>query len=154
MDGFWDGSYESGPTLTDAMVRAAEREGGYRLPAAYVQLLRTQNGGYPQRKCFPLPTRPGRRPDYVRIERFIRLGEDGNPSYCREMIDEWEYPDAGLVVADTPDAGHTAVMLDYSECGPDGEPRVVHVETEDEEPEVLVLAPDFVAELVACPDEA
>ena len=48
-------------------------------------------------------------------------------------------------------------MLDYSECGPQGEPRVIHVDTEtfDEEPEVLVIAPDFetfVNGLVDCGD--
>jgi len=36
------------------------------------------------------------------------------------------------------------MMLDCSKCGPEGEPRVIHVETETSDaPEVLVLAPDF-----------
>jgi hypothetical protein len=34
------------PPLTDAAVAAAEAEIGYRLPDAYLDLLRRQNGGY------------------------------------------------------------------------------------------------------------
>ena len=40
-------------------------------------------------------------------------------------------------------------------CGPQGEPRVIHVETEGGEPHVTVLAPDFASfaeALVACPE--
>jgi hypothetical protein len=43
----------------------------------------------------------------------------------------------------TPTAGHDAIMLDYSVCGPRGEPRIVHVEPEDDA--TTVLAPDFAA---------
>jgi hypothetical protein len=61
------------------------------------------------------------------------------------MIDEWGYPGVGVVIAPTPWRVHTAVMLDYSECGPAGEPRVIHVETETAQPGTRVLAPNFAA---------
>lgn len=66
------------------------------------------------------------------------------------MIQEWGYPAVGLVVFDTPAGGHDAVMLDYSACGPAGEPRVVYV---DEDRSVLLVADDFgefVRKLVDC----
>jgi hypothetical protein len=62
------------------------------------------------------------------------------------MIKEWGYPDVGIVIGATPAGGHTTVMLDYSECGPKGEPRVIYVvaaESEDEDSDFFVLAPDF-----------
>ena len=43
----------------------------------------------------------------------------------------------------TPTAGHDAIMLDYSVRGPRGEPRVVHVEPEDDTS--AILATDFEA---------
>jgi hypothetical protein len=69
------------------------------------------------------------------------------------MIREWGYPDVGIFIAHAPSAGHDGVMLDYIECGPQGEPRVIHVDTEGDEPIVQVLAPDartFFLGLVDC----
>ena len=64
------------------------------------------------------------------------------------LIGEWGYPEVGVVIASD---GHTAVMLDYSLCGPRGEPRIIWVNMEvGDEPEVVVLAPsvgEFLAQL-------
>lgn len=148
----WDGDLPpwheyAGPPLTDELVRDAEEMLGYKLPAAYLDLLRSQNGGLPRRRCIL----GGRR----RVEISGLYGVGGwygvdNPERgSRPMIREWGYPEAGVVIAPTPSGGHEAVMMDYSECGPAGEPRVVHVETEGGAPAVTVLAPDFVSFVAA-----
>lgn len=58
------------------------------------------------------------------------------------MIDEWKYPAIGVVVCDTPSAGHDMVFLDYREWGPTGEPCVVHVDQEYNY-KITKLANDF-----------
>ncbi|MBM7856491.1 hypothetical protein JOD27_000265 [Lentzea nigeriaca] len=62
------------------------------------------------------------------------------------LIAEWGYPDVGLVICDMPSGGHDALMLEYSEAGPEGEPCVVHVD-EDRVPDSFGR---FVANLVSC----
>ncbi|OWK42255.1 SMI1/KNR4 family protein [Fimbriiglobus ruber] len=153
----WDGELPpwheyAGPPLTDELVRAAEEVLGYRLPAAYLDILRIQNGGLPRRRYAPV----GR--GWVEITGLFGVGGwygiDNPDRGSRYAIREWGYPDTGVVIAPTPAGGHEAVVLDYSGCGPAGEPRVVRVVAEGGRPEVVDLAPDFasfVAALAVCP---
>ena len=150
MNDFWtDDGYFTGPPLRDEMVRAAEALLGYTLPVSYLNLLRSRNGGTPVRTCFPTTTPTSWAEDHIALTGIRGIGgqwgidspELGNA--C--MIEEWGYPDIGIVVGECPSAGHDVVMLDYSMCGPSGEPRVVHVETECSVPRITLLAGDFQA---------
>jgi hypothetical protein len=143
-DFFDDSTHYTGPPLTDAMVDAAERALGYALPASYLRLLRAKNGGRPRHRCFPtggdlLPE------NVVRLETLFgiggRWGIDSGPLGSRRLIEEGGFPEIGVIVCMTPTAGHDAVMLDYRECGPRGEPRVVYADSEDGL--TILLAPDF-----------
>lgn len=69
------------------------------------------------------------------------------------MVSEWGYPDIGLVMFLTPSAGHDTVMLDYTDCGVDGEhgePSVAYV---DEDRVARQLAPSLDAFLGALVDD-
>src|SRR5262249_39287028 len=80
-----------------------------------------------------------------------RWGIDSDEFGSRHFIEQAGFPELGIVIGMTPSAGHDAIMLDYSGRGAQGEPQVIHVDSEDGE--TIVLAPsfaDFVAGLVDC----
>lgn len=142
----WADDYTEAP-LTDAMLASVEQELGFRLPRAYVALMRHQNGGVPRNTCFPTSTSTSWASDHIAISGIMGIGRTrlysllgslGSPA----MQDEWGYPTFGVCLCHCPSAGHDMVMLDYRECGPEGEPRVVHVDQEFGMA-VTVLAPDF-----------
>jgi hypothetical protein len=148
---FWDdpfdeSDYFTGPTLTEEMIQATEAKLGYRLPQSYLRLLRIKNGGSLRRSCFPTQLSTTGEDAYLELSGIRGIGGDWSIYNSR---DEVHYPEVGLVIGETPSAGHDTFMLDYSECGPQGEPRVIHVETETGDPPqvyvpiVSVLAPDF-----------
>ncbi|MFL5358743.1 SMI1/KNR4 family protein [Archangium sp.] len=150
---FLKGSTGTSPKVTEEMLARAQTTLRLRLPLAYVTLLRERNGGVPARRCFRTTAPTSWAPDHIEISRLLGIGfEEGLDGALGSayLVREWDYPDIGLVICDTPSGGHDTVMLDYSECGPEGEPRVVYV---DEDRSVLLLARDFsafVAGLVDC----
>jgi hypothetical protein len=146
-DDFFDGSeYYTGPPLTEAMVADAELSLGYRLPQSYLRLLRAKNGCAPKRPCHPTGG-TGWSDNHVRVTSISgiggRWGIDSEEFGTRHMIRSAGFPEIGIIVGWTPTAGHDSIMLDYSECGPRGEPRVVHVDGDSGESEIL--APTFEA---------
>ncbi|MGO8745479.1 MAG: SMI1/KNR4 family protein [Thermoguttaceae bacterium] len=138
--GFWEDSdyarkeYVEEP-LSDDLVSSIETELGVRLPASYLVLMKTQNGGIPRNTCFPTKTRTSWAEDHVAITGIFGAGRNKTYSLCGEhgstfMQEMWGYPQWGICVCDCPSAGHDMIMLDYRQCGRDGEPEVVHVDQE------------------------
>ena len=133
--GFWndvDYAFESyiGKPVTDKDIKAAEAELGYTLPAAYIELLKNHNGGVVKKNCF---INDDGDCVYVtgiygidRDKKYSLLGEMGNKFWISKV----KYPPIGVVVADTISGGHDMIFLDYRECGPTGEPKVVRVDQE------------------------
>lgn len=148
MDDFWsDSNYCTGPQLSDAAVRKAEKRFGYKLPKAYLRLLRVRNGGSPRRPYFHIQGLAGWGQGYFEVESLRGIGHEDWSIDTNDMGDN--YPEIGLIIGDTPSGGHDAVMFDYSQCGPKGEPRVVHAVQGCAASEVTVLAPDFTAFVAA-----
>jgi SMI1-KNR4 cell-wall len=152
---FDDSDYFSGPPVTPVAVRAAEASLGVSLPAAYVALLSERNGGSPNRRCFPTPFSTSWAPDHIGIDAILGVGgEWGIDSVglgSRDMVAERGYPDLGVVICAMPSGGHDSVMLDYRDCGPEGEPAVVYVD-EDRVPRQIASSFEaFVEGLIDCP---
>lgn len=151
---FWRGNeYARATEISEqvdaAVVRSIEQELGYKIPAAYIALMESQNGGTPSRTSFPTEEATSWAEDHIAITDIHGIRRDRSHSFggglgSRFMIEEWGYPDLGIVICDCPSAGHDVVMLDYRLCGPEGEPSVVHVDQEDDY-EITYLAPNFEA---------
>ena len=147
---FWD--LESGGDShdlppDDSLIAELELELGYRLPASYIAFMKRYNGGRPHLTCFPTEQWTSWAEDHCAIDSFLSIGRRqpsslGGEFGSRFMIEEWGYPDLGVYICDCPSAGHDMVALDYRECGPQGEPQVVHVDQEGDY-QVSVLAPTF-----------
>jgi hypothetical protein len=110
---------------------AAESRLGYRLPASYIELLKEKNGGQPLRASFRTTLAPAWAPDHLEIETFHGVGgENGIDRISEYLIQEWGYPNIGIVLCGLPSGGHDVIMLDYSVCGPTGEPSVAYIDDE------------------------
>lgn len=135
------------PAPSDELVAEVEAELGYRLPAAYLELCRTRNGGTLRRNCFPTEGVHVWAEDHVAVTGLRAIGRTATWSLLGDlgspfMQAEWGYPDIGVCFADTPTAGHSEFMLDYRESGPQGEPAVVVVDQEADY-RISFVAPDF-----------
>lgn len=149
---FWESSDYSNRTyvlepVSDAALESVQFELGYKLPASYVALMRTQNGGIPRFTCYRTTSGTSWSADHIAITGIYGIGRSKPNSLCGEYCsqfwsDEWSYPPIGVYFADCPSAGHDMLCLDYSLCGPQGEPRVVHVDQERDY-KITVLAPSF-----------
>lgn len=154
LDDFWDDSeyareaYQSEPP-TDELIVSIEEELGYKLPSSYIALMKQRNGGVPKNTCFPTEDATSWSEDHIAISGILGVGREKSYSLCGDlgsqfMIEDWGYPDIGVVICDCPSAGHDVVMLDYRACGRDGEPEVIHVDQEGDY-EITFLADNFEA---------
>lgn len=152
ISGFWEQSeyankeYVDDP-VTDETVASVERALGYRLPRAYVELMKHQNGGIPKKTNHRTKESTSWAGDHIAIAGIYSIGSRKPNSLCgrfgsRFWITEWKYPPIGVYFADCPSAGHDMVCLDYRKCGPTGEPQVVHVDQEGDYA-ITFVAKDF-----------
>jgi hypothetical protein len=154
LNAFWDPSeyalseYTDAP-LTSEMVAMVERALGYKLPPAYVALMRSHNGGCPTRTRHRTAVPTSWASDHIAITGIYAIGATKPCSLCGACgsafwQDEWGYPPIGVYFADCPSAGHDMLCLDYRQCGPQGEPTVVHVDQEFDY-KITFVARDFEA---------
>ena len=93
--------------LTDDLLASIEAELGYKLPRAYVELAKIQNGGIPKRTNHRTSERTSWAEDHVAITGIYAIGRNQTYGLCGKicsqlMIDEWGYPPIGVYFADCP----------------------------------------------------
>jgi len=132
--------------LTEEIWIKVENELGYKLPQSYIHLMKTQNGGKPKNDTFQFGE-PSEWVDFfVSNICFSGIGFTKGSSLCgktgmKYMMKEWSYPEIGVLFWSD---GHTALFLDYTECGSKGEPKVVYVQ-EEHNYKMTVLSENFEA---------
>ena len=136
-----------GKTPTDEDFKKVEKELGYRLPESYKALMRIQNGGVFYKNTFELPFQREWTGELIDVEYILGVDSAKKYSLCGEFgnklwIEEWKYPNIGIAVCGTSSGGHDMIFLDYSDCGPEGEPCVVHIDQEGNY-EITYLADNF-----------
>lgn len=119
-------------TLTAEEIDKVEKSLGYKLPDSYINLMKIQNGGIPKNN--EIKCSNGKN---IVITGIFGIGFDKERSLCGKLgsqfwINEWEYPNIGIAICDTISGGHDMIFLDYRECGVDGEPKVVHIDQEND----------------------
>ncbi|CAM3600025.1 MULTISPECIES: SMI1/KNR4 family protein [Paenibacillus] len=149
---FWDDGAEAADLYTmapptDDLVESIQEELVFKLPTAYIQMMKVHNGGIPRRRFFPVQS--GDAPDgRIEITGMLGIGREKKHSLCGEagsryMIENRGYPEIGVVLCLCPSESE-AVMLDYRAAGNDGEPEVVHVDQRHPD-KMTRLAPNFQA---------
>lgn len=114
------------PPLTDRMMKDAEKRLGVRLPAAYVQALSIQNGGYLRRRHHASGASI-RSIDGISGNSPFRNWSEEKELMAQEGIDT--IPDIDGLIPLTGD-GHEYVCLDYRESGSTGEPCITSIDVE------------------------
>lgn len=143
---------------SEELISAVEKELGYKLPASYISLMKQHNGGLVTKTAFRTSKSTSWAMDHIAITGIMGIGSEKTYSICGDlgsefMIDNWEYPAIGIAICDCPSAGHDLVFLDYRECGPQGEPQVVHIDQEDDY-KITYLAVNFEEFIKGLEDES
>ncbi|MBN2981022.1 SMI1/KNR4 family protein [Cohnella algarum] len=133
---------------SDELIASVEEELVFRLPTFYVRMMKAQNGGVPRNRFYPLGESDSGTDGFIEISGISGIGRKKKRSLCgdlgsRATIENGGYPEIGVVICDCPsEAG--VVMLDYRDCGNDGEPEIVYVDKENGY-RITRLAPNFEA---------
>ena len=136
-----------GKPVTDEDFEKVEKELGYRLPESYKALMRIQNGGELRKNNFEGSFKRNWTSGSFDVEYISGVDSSKRYSLCGEFgskfwIKEWKYPNIGIAICGTSSGGHDMIFLDYSDCGPEGEPCVVHIDQEGGY-EITYLADNF-----------
>ncbi|WP_336782563.1 SMI1/KNR4 family protein [Paenibacillus illinoisensis] len=131
---------------TDEQVEAVEERLVFKLPRAYVDMMKIHNGGVPRYRYIPVSEAGSAEKRLIEISGMLGIGQEKKHSLCGEegsrfIIEQGGYPEIGVVLCKCPSESEV-IMLDYRASDNAGEPEVVHVDKENNY-KITWLAPDF-----------
>lgn len=110
---------------SESLLKWTEDSLGVRLPGSYISLVKKRNGGALRRNAFKVR----KRREWYSFDQIAGLDRkhvDAITSRTR-VAREWQVPE-GLIALDGD--GHWWLCLDYRRCGPEGEPVLIHYDTD------------------------
>lgn len=115
------------PFPTDKEFIALENQLGVKLPASYVELATaSQNGGFLKRNGVPIRDESGNITRYVKINHINPIGRtDIEPIYDTPNP-FYNIPNL-FIIGENWDANYEFFVLNYMNCGSNGEPTVVFI---------------------------
>jgi len=132
--------YDCGP-LDDETIKKTEEQLGFKLPESYIYLMKKHNGGLLRKNYLAIKNTDG----FNDLDGIYGIG-DNNYSVNRQNEDKYDHEENLLSICDS-NSGHVLIYLDYSECGPQGEPRVIAIDNEtstvDPSEKPWILAENF-----------
>jgi hypothetical protein len=120
-------------------------------------MLYKRNGGTPKRRCFPTRFSTSWATDHFEISGVKGIAGDWGIDSTSDagsayLINEWGYPDIGVVICDMPSGGHDVVMLDYSGMRHECEPSVAYVDGDRIPRRIADSFAEFIEQLIECDD--
>lgn len=137
-----------GEPLTEAIILEAETKLGYKFPASYLNLMKSQNGGKLVKNVWLGEAINSTTEYQIVLEAFYSIGKEKESSLFGRFSNafwysEWGYPsDVGIIIAETISGGHDMLYLDYRDCEKDGEPKVA-ICFQESDYKIVVLANTF-----------
>ena len=151
---FWHDIRESerrymSPPADIKIVLSVQEKLGFRLPDAYVELMKMHNGGLLNRCWYPVKENARTYSDYIQVTGILGIGDEVPYSLCGRFGSEFllegheNLKNAGIALMNSISPSRAMLMLDYRNCGADGEPEVLYVNLESGEEKTV--APNFEA---------
>lgn len=132
--------YDCGP-LDDETIKKTEEQLGFKLPESYIYLMKKHNGGLLRKNYLAIKNTDG----FNDLDGIYGIG-DNNYSVNQQNKDKYDHEENLISICDS-NSGHVLMYLDYSECGPQGEPRVIAIDNEtsavDPSEKPWILAENF-----------
>lgn len=134
--------YMSAPA-DQKIIHTVQEKLGFRLPDAYVELMKMHNGGLLNRCWYPVKENAKTYSDYIQVTGILGIGDEVPYSLCGRFGSEFllegheSLKTAGIALMNSISPSRAMLMLDYRKCGPDGEPEVLYVNLETKEETVI-----------------
>lgn len=127
--------------LTDNHIKVAEQTLGVTLPAAYLGILREQNGGYINYRGYPAPDVDSIWGDVLPVDFIWGIGHENGILDTQILRQLHDLPEK--IVIFSGDQGFWLAM-DYRSCKNYCDPPIVHIDL-DANNRVTIIAPSFAA---------